>query len=348
MRSYKYQTKNYKENVSPDIEQQDTVNDDNLKSPKCGLSPMHPSTPLLTPYSVLQPSPLSSLSCTGYDITSSPNIFQFPPPIVQTSSLSTLQELRLENLTCTVEKEGFLRLQLRAGVVMDIAPTLAVRMRNTVQYSSIAMSSCATQIALVHPKGRVLCYGPTIEMQTKDTVSVKNAKIHPPGVSFTASNCSLAYLLDEDGTGSTSCMFHDLHASHIVDTLFETSSKIGGGKNWAVMAGVQMLKEIQYWRDEEDYWIIGGINVRQTRDGLVTVERQQEGDNILIKTSPNNGKVRFDSRMVQVTASLGQGSHMFLRSGDRRLHYCGQSAVFTVRNAGHSAGFDEEGVLRIL
>ena len=47
--------------------------------------------------------------------------------------------------------------------------------------------------------------------------------------------------------------------------------------------------------------------MRQTRDGLVTVERQiGDRDNILIRTSPSNGKVRFDSRMVQVTASLGQ------------------------------------------
>ena len=87
--------------------------------------------------------------------------------------------------------------------------------------------------------------------------------------------------------------------------------------------------------------------MRQTRDGLVTVKRQQGEDQILIKSSPNNGKVRFDSRMVQVTASLGQESHMFLRSGDRRLHYCGQSTVFTVRNAGHSAGFGEPGALKI-
>ena len=46
-------------------------------------------------------------------------------------------------------------------------------------------------------------------------------------------------------------------------------------------------------------------------------------------------------------ASLGEESHLFLRAGDRRLHYSGQSSVFTVRNAGHSAGFDEAGVLRI-
>ena len=95
-----------------------------------------------------------------------------------------------------------------------------------------------------------------------------------------------------------------------------------------------MLEETQYWRDEEDYCIIGW-------DQCETGQRWTGDcrDYILIKTSPNNGKVRFDSRMVQVTASLGQESHMFLRSGDRRLHYCGQSTVFTVRNAGHSAGF---------
>ena len=131
-----------KKNVSPNMEQQVTVNDNIQKTAKC-LPPMHPVIPLLTAYSVLhlQLSPLSSLSCTGPDITSSPNTFQFPPLIVQTSCLSSLQELRLETLTCTVELEGFLRLHLRVDVVMDIAPTLVVRMRNTVECSSIAMGT---------------------------------------------------------------------------------------------------------------------------------------------------------------------------------------------------------------
>ena len=92
-----------------------------------------------------------------------------------------------------------------------------------------------------------------------------------------------------------------------------------------------MLEKAQYWRDVEDHWVIGGISVTQTRDGLVTVERQTGGVKLIIRTSPNNGKVRFDSGLVQLTASLGQESHLFLRSGDRRLHYSGQSAVFTVR-----------------
>ena len=66
---------------------------------------------------------------------------------------------------------------------------------------------------------------------------------------------------------------------------------------------------------------------------------------------------------------MGEEAHLFLRARDRRLHYSGQvavsfkslvfvlrtvdlnfavqSTVFTVRNGGHSAGFDEEGALRI-
>ena len=268
----------------------------------------------------------------------SPSVFQFPPP---------LSPPRTEEVTCTVEPEGHLRLHLKAGVTLDISPTLALRLRNTQQDSSLALSSCSTQLALVHPRGRLLQYGPRIEVQIDDSISVKNAKIHPKGVSFTANNCALVYLLDEAGARSTSDMFHDLHASDIVDTLFLESSQRSGGREVAVMAGVQMLEQVKYWREAEDHWTIRGVHVRQTRDGLVTVERRAGGDTLLLRTSPNNGKVRFESRLVAVTASLGEDSHLFLRAGDRRLHYNGQSTVFTARNAGHSAGFDEAGMLRI-
>jgi hypothetical protein len=171
---------------------------------------------------------------------------------------------------------------------------------------------------------RLLQYGHRIEVQVDDQVSIKNAKIHPKGVSFTANNCALVYLLDDAGARSTSDMFHDLHASHIVDTLFQESSSRVEGRGRAVAAGVEILERAQYWREREDHWLIGGVAVRQTRDGLVTVERAVAGGRLLLRTSPNNGKVRFEGREVQVTASLGEESHLFLRAGDRRLHYSGQ------------------------
>ena len=332
-----------KENISPNIQSYagSTVN----VGQKSSKTQSHPLSVL--PHCVLQSTPVHSLDCVGQELDFSQSVFQFPPPLSHTCSIFGSGDHCSETVTYVVEKEGFLHLQLRSGISLDIAPNLAVRMRNVRHDSTISLSACSTQMVLVHPRGRVLQYGPRVEIQIEDTISIKNAKIHPKGASFTANNCALVYLLDEAGARSTSDMFHDLHASQIADTLFEESSQRGGGRNWAVMAGVQMLEQAQYWRDGEDHWMIGGISVRQTRDGLVTVERQIGGDKLLIRTSPNNGKVKFYSKLVQVTASLGQESHLFLRAGDRRLHYSGQSNVFTVRNAGHSAGFDEAGVLRI-
>eukprot|EP00092_Neocalanus_flemingeri_P025184 GFUD01027310.1.p1 GENE.GFUD01027310.1~~GFUD01027310.1.p1 ORF type:complete len:379 (+),score=85.31 GFUD01027310.1:31-1167(+) len=262
-----------------------------------------------------------------------------PPPVWQHPPHS--------GVTAVVEQQGFISLKLRHAVVLDISPNLAIRLTNNIKNSSMSLSACTTQMALVHPKGRILQYGPRVEVQTEDEVNVKNAKIYPRGISFTANNMALVYLLDEAGARSTSDMFHDLYATQIVDTLFMESCQKEGQ---SVTTSIRQLDMARYWRTEAgvDCWVIGHVFIQQTEDGLVTVEREvKNGDSFVLKTSPSNGKVKFDSRFVQMTASLGDESHMFLRSRDRRLHYSGQTKVFTVRNAGHSAGFDEKGELRI-
>ena len=154
---------------------------------------------------------------------------------------------------------------------------------------------------MVHPSGRLLQYGSRIEVQVEDKMSVKNAKVHPKGISFTANNMALVYLLDDAGARSTSDMFHDLHASHVVNTLFSEVAKVsncGAG----VALSVEMLHSAQYWRDHRgcDKWRFGDLEVTQTRDGLVTVQRMVDGEPVMLRASPNNGKVRFDSRAMQV------------------------------------------------
>jgi hypothetical protein len=108
-----------------------------------------------------------------------------------------------------------------------------------------------------------------------------------------------------------------------------------------------LLQGAEYWKSEDnlDCWLINDIEIRQTSDGLVTVERRHGSENFVLKTSPSNGKVRLQSSFLYLTASLGMESHIFVRSNDRRLHYNGNT--FVVRNAGHAAGFDERGLLRI-
>ena len=167
--------------------------------------------------------------------------------------------------------------------------------------------------------GRLLQYGSRIEVQVEDKMSVKNAKVHPKGVSFTANNMALVYLLDDAGARSTSDMFHDLHASHIVNTLFLEVARL---RNWegCAMLGVEMLETAQYWRDNRncDRWRFGEVEVAQTRDGLVTVQRMVEGEALMLRVSPNNGKVRFDSRAVQVAIADYPGC-ISNKSGDCQL-----------------------------
>ena len=254
---------------------------------------------------------------------------------------------QLHSVTAVVEQPGYISLRMRHGVVLDISANMAIKLKNISKDSSMALSSCTTQMAITHPKGRMLQYGPRVEVQCEDNVSVKNAKIYPRGISFTANNMALVYLLDEAGARSTSDMFHDLFATQIADTLFMESCQ---REREGVTTSIRQLDKAKYWRtaDNVDCWVIGPVFVQQTEDGLVIVEREtQQGDKFFLRASPSNGKIKLDSRFVQMTASLGAESHLFLRSRDRRLHYSGETKVFTVRNAGHSAGFDEEGSLRI-
>ena len=142
--------------------------------------------------------------------------------------------------------------------VVDTNTNMGMRLRNPIKDTKKA--------AIVHPKARFLVYGPRVEVQTED---VRNAKIYPRGISFTANNMALVYLLDEAGARSTSDMFHDLYATNIVDTLFEGSwSKEESEK--AIQASIRTLDEAQYYRTEAGVDVL----IQQTMDGLVIVERR--------------------------------------------------------------------------
>ena len=216
------------------------------------------------------------------------------------SSLSTLPPLA--GITASVEQEGFIRLKLNFGVVLDLNTSMGMRLRNPSKDSSITLSDSTKHAAVIHPKGRVLIYEPRVEVQTEDDLNVKNAKIYPRGISFTANNMALVYLLDEAGARSTSDMFHDLYATNIVDTLFGESCPQEDPEA-AVQESIKTLDEAQYWRTEAgvDSWIFKDVFIQQTMDGLVIVERRIEGGGFVsIKASPSNGKIRLNSDFVQV------------------------------------------------
>ena len=255
-------------------------------TPPLSLPPLTPPcSPYLPPnYPIYVPSASIPLGLFSPSVSS----LSAPPPFV--------------GVTATVEQDGFIRLKLNFEVVLEMKTNMAMRLRNPNRDTSITLAASTKHAAIIHPKGRVLVYEPRVEVQTEDDLNVKNAKVYPRGISFTANNMALVYLLDEAGARSTSDMFHDLYATNIVDTLF-TESRSEEESEEAVQESIKTLDEAQYWRTQAgvDCWVFKDVFIQQTMDGLVIVERKlEDGRAATIKVSPSNGKVRLNSDFVQV------------------------------------------------
>lgn len=64
-----------------------------------------------------------------------------------------------------------------------------------------------------------------------------------------------------------------------------------------------------------------------------------------IRINPRKAGVSMTTAHMHCSASLGNAAHLFLRQGERRIHFDGN--IFCVRNVGHSAGLDEQNKVSI-
>ena len=200
-------------------------------------------------YSMVSP-PLYNVA-PGFQLMSpvTPPIALVPQPFHSLSSaLLSPQSPQGEDLFATVLSPGYVRLVLGSGVLLDISNDLSLRVSNPRMDSSIAVCGQTQRAAIIHPRGRALLYKPRLEVQVEDQVSVKTAKLFPPGrMSFTANNCALVYALDKGGLRSTTDVFHDLHADNIVDTMFQETCL---AQHSSVDVSRTQMHESQFWRTQ--------------------------------------------------------------------------------------------------
>ena len=146
-----------------------------------------------------------------------------------------------------VEEAGYISLKLRYDTRVDIAPNQAIRVINPRKSVTLGLSGCGTQMAMVHPQGRVLQYNSRIEVQVEAYPSIKNAKVWPKGVSFTSNTSALVYLVDSAGARSTTDTFHDLATTDIVANLFDHCCL---SQESSVSVSSQQLERTRYWRSQ--------------------------------------------------------------------------------------------------
>ncbi|KAG7210406.1 hypothetical protein KM043_011938 [Ampulex compressa] len=241
-----------------------------------------------------------------------------------------------------VTPHGTISLRLRNRIRVDMTIDRAVRVINFKNNIVLSLSGSGAAAALLHPNGRIYQYGSRVEILAHDTHgNNKYAKMWYKGVSFTSEQCALVYLVDTAGTRTTTDSFSDMSQDFSL-SVFYSGSRHGPA---CLQEALATLTAAQYWLTDEgvENWIINNVRVSQTPDGLVRIARNS--NKYQLRTSPSNGTASLTTPFLHCTASLGQTSHLFVRRGERRMHYDGTS--FIVRNAGHSAGFDDNDQLKV-
>ncbi|XP_055838705.1 uncharacterized protein LOC129906807 [Episyrphus balteatus] len=238
---------------------------------------------------------------------------------------------------------GTIQIRLRDGVCIDMTLDKAVRVFNTRSMVALALSSNGSVSAMVHPNGRVHQNGSRVEIVTYDGMKSNNyvryAKMWYKGVSFTSENCALTYLVDTAGTRTTTDSFIDMSKDYTIFVFYNDSRH--GPACVQEAAAVVQNSIISCSEDGTETYEINGFRISQAADGLVKLTRTH--NKCLIRTSPTNGSATLTTPAIHCTASLGKTSHLFVRRGEKRMHFDG--SCFIVRNAGHSAGFNEENLL---
>ncbi|KAI8035723.1 uncharacterized protein LOC128256936 [Drosophila gunungcola] len=238
---------------------------------------------------------------------------------------------------------GTIQLRLREGVRIDMTLDKAVRVLNQRSMVAVALSRNCSNSALIHPNGRVLQSGSKVEIVTFDGMKANNfvryAKMWYKGVSFTSESCALIYLVDTAGTRTTTDTFTDLTKDYTLAVFYDDSRH--GPSFMADAHEVIANSTYNCAEDGSEVYDINGFRITQAADGLVKVTRQH--NKCLIRTSPSNGSATLTTPGIHCTASLGKTSHLFVRRNEKRMHFDG--SCFIVRNAGHSAGFNENNLL---
>ncbi|BES92068.1 Hypothetical protein NTJ_04876 [Nesidiocoris tenuis] len=237
---------------------------------------------------------------------------------------------------------GTISLRLNHKMRVDLTIDRAIRIINFKNNIVMAMNSTGSACALLHPNGRIHQYGNRVEIMAYDSRgNNKFAKMWYKGVSFTSESCALVYLVDSAGTRTTTDNFSDLTQDFSLQVYY-SESRHGAA---FISEAIEAIQAAQYWVTDDgiENWIVNNVRISQAPDGLVRVARNS--NKYHLRTSAANGTATLTTPFLHCTASMGSTSHLFVRRGERRMHYDGSS--FIVRNAGHSAGFDEKNQLKV-
>ncbi|XP_031617044.1 uncharacterized protein LOC116336946 [Contarinia nasturtii] len=249
------------------------------------------------------------------------------------------------NLMTDVSSEGLICIRRQDNIFIDISLDGAIRVACPTQKILICVSAMATNIVIYHPNGRIFQSQSHVDVVAFDGTYQNNlvryAKFWTKGISFMARDIPVVYLVDEGGLRSSIDNFVHIRNDYAMEVFNSRSVRHG---SCAFVDAVNMMqKSTHTLRNSSEIFEINQIRIISNSDGTISIDRPTKS--ITIRINPRKGGIAVTSFHIHATASMGKSPHLFLRQGDRRLHFDG--TVFCVRNGGYSAGFDERNQVTI-
>lgn len=236
-----------------------------------------------------------------------------------------------------VTNYGTVSVILRHNMRVDISVDCAVRVVNFSKRCTAAISCHGDRSCVCHPCGRAMQEGINVDMATGRRL----AKISSRGVTFTALNHGLVYLVDPSGTKSTRERFRNLNYDLPMSVFYSKSER--GMEIFQDCYELMSRARQRTAQNGDEVWIVGNVRIKQTPWGDVQVSC--DSGRRVIWSSPTAGNISVTTPFVKMSVSCDPSRYILVRAGQKRI--IGTSDGFTVRNGSQRAGFDIRGRLTL-
>lgn len=232
-----------------------------------------------------------------------------------------------------VTSYGTVSVILQDCIRVDIATDGSVRVVNFAMHCTAVIDSSGDSSCVCHPCGRVLQEGENVDMAS----GTRLAKVSSRGVTFTALNHGLVYLVDASGTKSTTERFRNLFYDVPLSMFYSNQDQ----STERFRECFRLMREARQrsTRNGDEIWLVGCVRIKQTPWGDVQVSR--DSGRRVIWTSPTAGTMSVATPLVKIALSTDPARFFFVKMGQKKIS--ASAEAFTVRNGSQSAGFDSQG-----
>ncbi|XP_077552483.1 uncharacterized protein LOC144166910 [Haemaphysalis longicornis] len=219
---------------------------------------------------------------------------------------------------------------------VDITVDYAIRVVNLARHCSAAISSWGDSCSVCHERGCAF----QKRMNTDVATGPFRAKISGRGVTFTALNHRLAYLVDASELEPTAERIETINYDHSMRVFWSNSDREMG----VFRDCVELMNRSRSHTTEngDDIWMVGGVRIKQTSRGDVQVSR---GSGELVIRCSSGGKICVATPNVKMGASWDPSNYFYAIMGQKSTRGCADG--FAVKNGTQEAGFDHRGRLTL-